>query len=210
MNNILPESLQQPHIIAFDLLAKKRFNAIELDTLLVYMIDSVPESVLRTLAIQFDLMGYNGWKLADTTEKKRDLIKRGIELHRYKGTLWAIKEALRTVGFADATITEHVNHWAGFTIELGIGQNAVDPQRIEDALTMVKAYKNERSHLMGFEFKLDFQEMLSLVDDSYEAPGIESEDAVFLGGDFIYDGTYTYNGEKNYNNDNDVLEIIIS
>ena len=103
-------------------------------------------------------------------KRKETLSKRGIELHRYKGTLWAIKEALRTVGFPDATITEHVNHWAGFTIELGIGQNTVDPQRIEDALAMVKAYKNERSHLMGFEFKLDFDENLTIKDDSYEAP----------------------------------------
>src|SRR5699024_7184024 len=105
---------------------------------------------------QFDLMKYKGWKLANTNKKKRELIKKAIDLHRHKGTIWAIREALRTVGYDDVIITEHVTHWAGFTVQLGVSDDTpVTESEINEALSMVREYKNVRSHLLGFEFKVD-------------------------------------------------------
>ena len=210
MNSVLPNSIQHPHLIAFELLMKQRLDKIELDALLVYLVDSVNETALYSLAQQFDLLGFNGWKLADTTAKKRALIKNGIELHRYKGTVWSIKEALKTVGFPDATITEHVTHWAGFTIQLNAGSSTVSLQQLENATEMVKSYKNVRSHLMGFEFKIDFSEDLFLSEDSFEGAGDGYDDGLFLGADFLHNGAYNYDGSKNYNSDEDTLELIIS
>lgn len=210
MNNLLPHSIQEPHLIAFDLLMKQRLDNIGLDSLLVYMVDNVDASALYWLAKQFDLLGFNGWKLADTEEKQRALIKKGIELHRYKGTVWSIKEALKTVGFPDAVITEHVTHWAGFTIQLNIGDNPIDANAIDSALEMVNAYKNVRSHLMGFEFKIEIDSDLTITDDSFEAPGDLYDDSLNLGSDFIYDGNHKYDGSKNYNSDDDLLELTIN
>ena len=210
MNSILPNSIQQPHLIAFELLMKQRFDKIQLDALLVYLIDYVNETALYSLAQQFDLLGFNGWKLADTNAKKRALIKKGIELHRYKGTVWSIKEALKTVGFPDATITEHVTHWAGFTIQLNAGNAIVSLQQLENATEMVNSYKNVRSHLMGFEFKNVFSDDLFLSEDSFDGPGDGYDDGLFMGSDFIYNGDHQYDGTKNYNSDEDTLELIIS
>ncbi|ODS87309.1 MAG: hypothetical protein ABS44_11880 [Chryseobacterium sp. SCN 40-13] len=209
MNNLLPQSIQQPHIIAFDLLMKQRLEEIGMNALLVYMIDTVDESALYFLAKQFDVLGYNGWKLAHTDDKKRALIKQAIELHRFKGTVWSIKEALKTVGFPDATITEHVSHWAGFTVQLNIGNTPINADAINSALEMVKAYKNARSHLMGFEFKIEFESELTITDDSYEAPGDDYGDSLFMGGDFTYNGAHQHDGSKNYSSDTDILELTI-
>lgn len=71
--------------------------------------------------------------------RKKKFNKKGIELHRYKGTVWAIREALRTVGYPNATIQEHVTHWAGFTIQLNAGDTPIDSDQIAEALEMVKS-----------------------------------------------------------------------
>lgn len=208
-NSLLPDSVAATHIVVFDLLMKQRLDAIQLDALLVYMIDTVNKSALYALAEQFDVLGYKGWKLADTEEKKRSLIKKAIELHRYKGTIWAIREALRTIGYPDATITEHVTHWAGFTIQLNTGNMPVNAAMIEEAVAMVNEYKNVRSHLMGLEFKVVFDDILTLTDSSFEAPGDEYGDSIFTGGNFLYDGQNLYDGSRNYSSDGDTLELTI-
>lgn len=209
-DTLLPASVRANHIVAIDLLMKQRLDAIPLDALLVYMIDVVDESALYWLATQFDVLGYNGWKLADTVDKKRSLIRRAIELHRFKGTIWSIKEALRSVGYPDATITEHVTHWAGFTIQLNIGDQAINADQINEAVAMINAYKNVRSHLMGVEFKVVLDDAITLKDGSYEAPGTDYEDTIFTGGGFVYDGAHSYDGSKNYSSDSDILELIIT
>ncbi len=208
---IIVSPIQRPHVIIFDLLMKQRLDEIGLDALLVYMIDTVDESALYWLASQFDVLGFGGWKLADTTEKKRSLIKKAIELHRYKGTVWAIREALKTVGFPDATITEHVNgHWARFTIQLNVGEVAVNAQQIDDAVTMVKHYKNVRSWLDGITFEITVNEGILLDDDSFESPADVLGDDLFTGGDFLYNGEHLYDGSKNYSSDSDLLELTIN
>lgn len=209
-DSLLPNSAQATHIVAFDLLMKQRLDAMQLDAVLIYMIDTVDESALYSLATQFDVLGYNGWKLADTEEKKRSLIKKAIELHRYKGTIWAIKEALQSVGYPDATITEHVTHWAGFTIQLNIGDQPVNADQIDEAVSMINAYKNVRSHLMGLEFKIAMNDSLTLTDSSYEAGGDTYADTIFTGGGFLYDGQHNYDGSKNYSSDSDTLELTIT
>lgn len=68
----------------------------ELYKLLIYSrIDELPEEVLDLLAWQFHVEGY---EFASTTEEKRSLIKKAIELHRYKGTKWAVEKALGALG----------------------------------------------------------------------------------------------------------------
>lgn len=207
MNSILPDSVQVPHLIAFELLMQQRLDALTLDSLLVYMINSVEASALESLAWQFDLLGVKGWKLADTEQKKRALIKSAIELHRYKGTVWAVKEALRTLGFPNATITEHVGHWAKFSIQLNAGSQVVTEEQQAEIVAFVNEYKNVRSHLAGVVFEIIFDDEVILEDSSFEAPGDNEDDSVFVGGDFLYNGENYYNGDNNYSSDSDVLEL---
>lgn len=75
-----------------------RISDIDLTPVLVYLIDAVDESVLGHLAEQFHIHGDEGWLLAQTGQSRRELIKRSIELHRHKGTPWAVKQLLDAVG----------------------------------------------------------------------------------------------------------------
>ncbi|WP_254592988.1 phage tail protein, partial [Pectobacterium polaris] len=65
-----------------------RFDDIDLNALLVYLIDIADSSALPWLAEQFSLFG-DGWELAESDDSKRALIKAAIDLHRNKGTPWS-------------------------------------------------------------------------------------------------------------------------
>src|SRR5438067_1619782 len=123
MNNrdtILPDSVSIfKNIAAFDLSAKAWFDDLRLEMLLVYIVDQVRSEALPILAAQFDVLGFKGWALCNTDDDRRALIKRAIELHRYKGTPWAIKESLKSIGFTNVRIEEHTpDHWAKFRVYL--------------------------------------------------------------------------------------------
>lgn len=210
LENILPDSLQAAHVEAYDLLAKQRLNALELDKLLIYLINSVDERALYYLASQFDLLGYKGWKLADTEEKKRNLIRSAIELHRYKGTIYAIKMALAALGYPNVIITEHVTHWATFKLSLNVGDNTLDPQAISDVVSVVNEYKNARSHFTGIEFEIRFDDTLTITDSSSEGYADVVTDPLFVGGDFRYNGEEMYDGSRNYSSDTDILDLVIT
>ena len=97
------------HIAAFDLMWAKRLSQIEADAVLVYIIDTVDASALSWLARQFDVEGYRGYIFATNDDERRKVIKQAIELKRYMGTVWAVREAMRTVGYADALLDEGVD-----------------------------------------------------------------------------------------------------
>lgn len=208
--NILPDPMQEVDIVAFDQVAKKHLEGLDLDKLLIYMVNTVDERALIYLARQFNLMGYKGWKLADTVEKKRRLIKNALELHRYKGTVYAIKKSLAALGYPNVTITEHVTHWATFRIQLNIGENILNPDAIAEINSMVMEYKNARSHFGGVEFEVRFGDTLVLEDASSEGYADPIRDGISVGGDFRYNGEEEYDGDKNYSNDTDVLTLIIT
>lgn len=70
------------------------------------LIELVPEEQLDLLAEKWSLTGYDGWALAESVEAKRKLIQRSVELHRHKGTPWAMQEIIRQLGFGEAEILE--------------------------------------------------------------------------------------------------------
>lgn len=85
-----------------------RLDALDLTPLLVNRIDSVPAAALYPLAWQFGVTGLAGWDLATTEAQRRALLARAIELHRHKGTPWAIRQAFAAAGFPSITIREGV------------------------------------------------------------------------------------------------------
>ncbi|KUM03542.1 phage tail protein I [Chromobacterium subtsugae] len=82
-----------------------RISAVDVSGLLVYLVDNVARSALPLLAEQFSLPG-DGWELAESDYARRRMIKGAIELHRYKGTPWAIREVIRRLGLGEATLIE--------------------------------------------------------------------------------------------------------
>jgi phage tail P2-like protein len=93
----------------FSLLCKlleERHAGIDLKPMLVYLVDQVKAPLLPVLADQFSLLDEAVWILAESEDARRNLIKNAVELHRYKGTPWAIREIIRLLGFGEVQLQE--------------------------------------------------------------------------------------------------------
>jgi len=217
--NILADSIAGiSHLAAFDAMVASRMNTIELESLLVYVIDTVSASALPTLARQFDVEGFIGYGVATTDEQRREIIKRAIELKRYMGTVYAIREAMRICGYTDSTITEGIDlgdpliDWARFSIDSEIGDTVgIDGVSQTNLAKLIREYKNVRSYLEGITYRLGIYDTIPELNDTlnlaYEAPTLDED----LGHkSFFYDGTYSYDGTKKYSESNDELIINIT
>jgi P2-related tail formation protein len=116
-----------------------RLAALDLTPLLVYRIDSVPEASLPFLAWQFDILSPL-WQLvapvslgidaltdvdllieggeavlADvlTEAAQRELLKSAVPLHRFRGTPFAVKQALAALGWTRVNLLEGQTSWGG-------------------------------------------------------------------------------------------------
>lgn len=229
MDSILATGVaHKDFIAAFDKVFADRLEAIDLSVLLVYMIDTVKSDALPYLAKQLDLLGYKGWLLADTEQKQRDLIKQAIELHRYKGTPWSIKEALKRVGYPDAEIEEGVGtinyydgtinyngsatygsagHWAFFRVLFNL-QNytqVIPANDLELVTQLILEYKNVRSHLYGVIFSANFVEQVN----TSEEVAITAATVPLDQSQARYDGLYFYDGSILYENPETITITIL-
>ncbi|MDU9392157.1 phage tail protein [Pseudomonas sp. zfem002] len=97
----------------FSLLAEllaESMSDLDLNAMLVYLVDLVKPRVLPFLADQFSLLDETAWLLAESSDARRNLIKSAAELHRYKGTPWAIREVIRLLGFGEVTLQEGLSN----------------------------------------------------------------------------------------------------
>lgn len=123
----------------------ERLGTLDLTPILVYRLDSVPDTALPFLAWQFDILSPL-WQLfvpVDTSvdaltdidaltnidaltegapdfqgalaaaQAQRALLKMAIPLHRSRGTPWAIKTALASLGWPSVTLLEGQDSWGG-------------------------------------------------------------------------------------------------
>jgi phage tail P2-like protein len=208
-DTILADSLAIfPHMMAFDIAAKEYLDDLHLEILLVYLVDQVDARALPLLGKQFNVMGYKGWDLCNTDAERRALIKKAIELHRYKGTIWAVKEALKSIGFTDVVITEHVNgHWARFSLR--INNQVVTANGFADIIAMVEEYKNVRSVLDAVVMELSADDVIEFgdTDEAFIADQLLAEDIIYFSGSVFYDGSEVYDGSNDHSGDADTVTI---
>lgn len=103
--NLAPPLASHDHLKLLALLSE-RLQWLDLTPLLIYLIDLTESSALPWLAEQFALTSDNGWSLAESEETKRALIKSAIELHRFKGTPWSVRQVIRNLGFGEVELRE--------------------------------------------------------------------------------------------------------
>lgn len=118
-------------------------------------IDELPEDYLDHLAWQYHADAYEASAL--TERQKRERVKNSILLHRYKGTRWAIRNALENIGFPWVKIQEHwelgtVPFTFGVTLPLDSNGDR------ETAVENIVEYKPERSHLLWLAYQLNLYE----------------------------------------------------
>lgn len=117
--------------------------------------------------------------------QQRELIKSAIELHRYKGTPWSIKEALRRIGFGGAEILEGVgqfydgsffhnaavtysglSNWACFRVIFDLGNlKGINEAQTIDLIALINEYKNARSKLVDLAFSKNIEDTVNMVDE---------------------------------------------
>lgn len=97
---------------------------------------------------------------------QRSLIKMAVQLHRFRGTPWSIKNALATLGWANVSLLEGQASWGGgqypanegwavfrVVIQLGSDQN-IEPNAPDIAVAAINFFKPSRSLLDALVFSL--------------------------------------------------------
>jgi P2-related tail formation protein len=197
-------------------------NAI--NVLIYSRIDDLSEDVLDALAHQFHI---EGWELAQTEQEKRNLIKKAIEIHRYKGTPYAVKEAIKSVGYNDVKLIERLPEvkydgqynysgsedyaggvrWALFRAIIDIGENKpISQAETQRLIALINEYKNVRSHLKDISYTASVEDVFSDLIDAIQTVLSTFVDDTYNWG-LRYDGSinhnqaerFTYNGSKTHN-----------
>ncbi|ASG18562.1 phage tail protein I [Salmonella enterica] len=130
-------------------IAAERFAQIDLTALLVYLVDIVDASALPSLAEQFHVQGLEGWLFAVNEQEKRELIKQAIELHKYKGTPWAVRRVLEILSLP-GTISEWFEYSGKayfFKVEIELINQGMDENLFNNLVDLIHEYKNVRSKL---------------------------------------------------------------
>lgn len=147
MNNLSP--IDDISLKIFDEICEERFSKLELDVILVSIIDNLPSDALPHLAEQYHVMGNEGWLQCRNDDERRDLIKRSIEVHRYKGTKYALLRIFEMFG-----LEGKVREWFEtgdkpytFSVDLNFNSKGLDYDLIEKLEALINEYKNVRSHL---------------------------------------------------------------
>jgi len=225
MDNVASVIRRSPHLTAFGRVARAELNEIPINSLLMYVVDQVPAEALFYLASQFNVLGWRGWNLAQTEQDRRNLVKSAITMHRKKGTVFAIKEAVRQVGFQEATVVEGIGvdydgahnydgsisyaggNWATFRVIVAVdGTVAISPALSADIRAMVQEYKAERSTLIDISFRLTLSDTLEYSEL------LEYDDSQLierLNGGVYYGGAANYDGSQLHNNGADSVNLRI-
>lgn len=216
MDNIASALSGATHITAIGRAARTEMLSVPTNALLMYIIDSAPESALYHLADQFGVLGWAGWRLANTEAARRELIKNAITLQQKKGTVFAIKEAVRSVGFDSAEVREGIGveydgdnlydgsityaggNWATFRVTVAVGAEvSITPELAANLRALIEEYKNARSHLIDVSFAI------ALSDTLNPSEILEYDDAAVvdqLFGGIDYSGEANYSGANTHNN----------
>lgn len=222
-NTILASSVNAiQNISVFDRMVQSRLASIDLSAMCMYLIDVCPVEALPILAKQFDMLGFNGWVLCDTEDQRRSLIKRAIELKKYRGTPWSVVEALKSVGFRDVriqegasgalyddtytydgTITHGGGNWASFRINLlDLGeQKGFSSAQLGLIKEVVNKYKAARCSLLDVILVVSVSDYFDETEDEFTINAYVPDSDEFnvnhtYNGEGIHDGSWTYSGER--------------
>lgn len=141
---LLPVNLQgDKNLEGLSSAIDKVFSLEELlDVLLVYMIDQAPADALPYLAWQFHV---EGWEMAQTEAERRALVKSAIELHKYKGTAWAVEKVFEVLRI-EAEIKEWFEYGGEpYKFRIFLKTPIRDENTYFRLIDFINEYKNERS-----------------------------------------------------------------
>lgn len=162
--------------------------------------DAAPVSALPWLAWGVSV---DDWQSNWTDRQKREAIKASNAVHRYKGTIGAVRDALAALGYR-----VDVQEWfrqmpAGapytFRLIVAVEQEGVPDGEWQKLLSIVNNAKNLRSHLDAIELVVVSEARPILAAATIMGTEIQVEPGggnLVLDGSWKLDGTYRLNGLK--------------
>ena len=146
IKDLTPPSIKElQHLVdTFDESFEKLKDEV-IKVLILPRIDEIEdEKVLDLIAWQFHI---EGWDLARNIEEKRNLIKNAIQLHRHKGTPFAIKK-----GFEALNLQADLQEWfeyggEPYRFKIYLHTKLKDEKSYIRFAELINEYKNVRSHL---------------------------------------------------------------
>lgn len=155
MKSLLPIALQDESNLALEQCITKAFE-IDLKPMMIYAFDHVDVELLSFLAEQFHVLGDEGWNFTKTEQEKRNLLKNALEIHRYKGTKYALIKVLETLNI-QGNIEEWFEYGGNpyyFKVVLNVlNQGLTDKVELQ-LLNLINTFKNARSKLETIEIYL--------------------------------------------------------
>ncbi|MBQ9246471.1 phage tail protein I [bacterium] len=133
-----------------------RFQELDTECLLIYLFDKVEESALIHLAEQFHITGNEGWSGCTTIEEKRELIKNSINLHRFRGTKFALVRVLEILGL-NGKVLEWFDYDGlpyHFKVTVDMNNKGFDGETEKKLIDLIFANKNVRSKLESLTINL--------------------------------------------------------
>lgn len=152
-----------------------RLGAVPVRIREIWSADTCPTNLLAWLAWAFSV---DQWDTNWTEAQQRQFIKSSLDIHRYKGTIGAVRDALAALSF-DAQVQEWFNQApAGdpftFRVLLTVDQVGALQSAHAALFEVIQRTKNLRSHLSAIELTVRNRAGPLLV----AASGIGSEIAV--------------------------------
>ncbi len=139
----------------FDEICEERYAKLKLDVLNLTNIDTVPSDVLPHLAEQYHITGDEGWIYCKTEAEKRSLLKNAIKLHKYRGTKYAIINALEVLDLKSDIAEWFEYNGEPFFFKVFIDLEVSYDSELETRIVnIINAHKNVRSWLEKLTFYL--------------------------------------------------------
>lgn len=144
MTDLIPESIKDDVTTIYGELIGKILDT-KADGILTTIIDNAPPALLPYLARESSITNDEGWHLADTDTLKRSLIKDSVPIHRKKGTVKGIKDALKALNI-DCTVKKwfdyggkagHIKMLTDFT------NRSIDDKTAEYIYTLINGTKRQ-------------------------------------------------------------------
>ena len=165
-----------------------RFELIDTPRLMTRLVDLVAPEHLDLLAESSSILGEDGYWLAESESARRKLIKGAYELHRFKGTPWAIREIIRRLGFGEVTLIEGLNRrtYNGETKYDGVYVYGSPTHWAHYRVIMANAITNDQAALLRKTLRAFAPARCVLESLDYMAAALR------------YNAKTTYNGNFNY------------